>query len=298
MLERTVHLPAPIDVARTISALQRGRVDPTCRVERHEIWRTTRTPAGPCTLRLQLQQDHVHAEAWGEGAEAALDGVPSLIGMHDDISGFDPGDGVVARIWHDNQALRIPRSGAVTETLINVVLEQRVTTFEARRAQHQIVERWSEPAPGPTDLLLPPDPEVLAGVAYYDLHLIGVEKKRADTVRRVAAAARRLDALATRPAGEADVRLQELPGVGPWSAAGVAFCALGDADAVPVGDVHLPSQITYALTGEAIDDDERMLEVLAPFAPHRGRVIQLVLRSGVRPPRQAPRYAPRDIRDQ
>ena len=58
-----------------------------------------------------------------------------------------------------------PRSGAVTEALVASVLEQRVTTFEARRAQGQLVARWGEPAPGPTDLMLPPHPEVLAGVA-------------------------------------------------------------------------------------------------------------------------------------
>ena len=40
---------------------------------------------------------------------------------------------------------------------------ERVTTFEARRAQQQLAERWGEPAPGPTELLLPPDPEVVAG---------------------------------------------------------------------------------------------------------------------------------------
>ena len=298
MIERSVPLPFAIDLPRTFFGLRRGQHDPTCRFDRDGIWRATRTPAGPVTLRLVPHEDRVDATAWGEGAEAALDGVPSLIGCHDDSTGFEPGHPVVARLWRDFAGVRIPRSGAVTECLVSVVLEQRVTTFEARRAQSQLVERWGEAAPGPGDLFLPPDPEVLAGIAYYDLHVLGVERKRADTVRRVAASARRLDALAVLPPTEAHQRLTQIAGVGKWSAAEVALVALGDADAVPVGDAHLPSIVTFALTGDAVDDDDAMLEVLEPFAGHRGRVIRLIGAAGIAPPRHGPRYAPRDIRDQ
>jgi 3-methyladenine DNA glycosylase/8-oxoguanine DNA glycosylase len=298
MLQRTVDLPFPIDLHRTFHGIRRGQHDPTCRFDDSGVWRASRSPAGPVTVRLAAHGDQVEATAWGEGAEAALDAVPSLIGCHDDSSDFDPSHPLVARLWRDFSAVRIPRSGAITETLINVVLEQRVTTFEARRAQTQIVTRWSEPAPGLGDLMLPPDPEVLAGVAYYDLHVIGVERSRADTVRRVAASARRLEALTVLPPAEATDRLTSIVGVGPWSAAEVALVALGNADAVPVGDVHLPSIVTYALTGEAVDSDDAMLEVLEPFAGHRGRVIRLIGAAGISAPRHGPRYAPRDIRDQ
>jgi 3-methyladenine DNA glycosylase/8-oxoguanine DNA glycosylase len=298
MPERIVPLPFPIDVRRTLYGVRRGRHDPTCRFEADGLWRASRSPAGPATLRLVPERDRVVATAWGEGAEAALDAVPSLIGCHDDDAGFAPDHPLVARLWRDFAPVRVPRSGAVSETLVNVVLEQRVTTFEARRAQTQIGARWGEPAPGPADLRLPPDPEVLAGVPYYDLHVVGVEKKRADTVRRVAANARRLDALALLPPAEAHQRLTAMPGVGPWSAAEVALVALGDANAVPVGDVHLPSTVTYALTGTAVDDDDVMLEALEPFAGHRGRVIRLIGAGRIQAPRRAPRYAPRDIRDQ
>lgn len=298
MLERTVRLPFPIDLPRTLFGVRRGAHDPTCRFDASGIWRASHSPAGPATLHLLPHGDIVVATAWGEGAEAVLDAVPTIIGCHDDDDGFAPTHPLLARLWREHADIRIPRSGAVTETLINVVLEQRVTTFEARRAQQQLAERWGEPAPGPTELLLPPDPEVVAGIAYYDLHVIGVERKRADTVRRVAASARRLDALAALPPSEGHARLTQIQGVGPWTAAEVALVALGDADAVPVGDVHLPSSVTFALTGEAIDDDEAMLEVLEPFAGQRGRVIRLILAAGITAPRHGPRYAPRDIRDQ
>ena len=240
---------------------------------------------------MELQGDRLEAEAWGDGAEAALDALPSLTGAHDDSSGFVPHHEIIARLWDSHRGVRVPRSGAVAEALVAYVLEQRVTTFEARRAQHQIIERWSEPAPGPTNLLLPADLEAVAGAAHYDLHLVGVEHERGDTVRRVAANARRLDALALLPPADAHARLQEVTGVGSWTAARVAAVALGDADAVPLGDPQLAAIVTSALTGTIDDRDETMLEVLEPYTGQRGRVVRLLEISGWTAPVRGPRYS-------
>lgn len=297
MVERTLPLSSPLDVAGTFFGVRRGQHDPTCRVDGRTIWRASRTPGGPATTRLEVHPDRIEAEAWGDGADAVLDALPDLVGATDPVEGFAPEHPLVARLWRERPGLRMPRTRAVADSLVTVVLEQRVTTFEAHRSQRQLVERWGEPAPGPADLRLPVDPEVLAGIAYYELHVIGVERSRADTIRRVAAQARSLDALASAPLAEARARMTQIPGVGPWSAAEVSMVALGDADAVPVGDLHLPSDVTWALTGEAVDSDDAMLDALAPFAGHRGRVIRLLLAAGVHAHRRAPRYAPRDIRD-
>ncbi|MEO6988103.1 MAG: DNA-3-methyladenine glycosylase 2 family protein [Aquihabitans sp.] len=295
MLQRTLPLPYPVDLAGTLAGVQRGTHDLSCTIRDNEVWRASRAPGGPATVHLVAHGSTIEAEAWGEGAEAALDAVPALVGLDDAVDDFQPDHPVIARLWRDHPGLRIPRSQAVYESLLAVVLEQRVTIFEARRAHSQLLRTWGEPAPGPGDLLLPPDPEVLSGVAYYDLHVLGVEKKRADTIRRVAATARHLDALAQLPAAAAAERLTHVVGIGPWTAAEVGLTALGDADAVPVGDVHFPSDVTYVLTGTAVDDDEAMLDALEPFTGHRGRVIRLIQAAGLHAPRRGPRYAPRPI---
>lgn len=296
MLERTVTLPHPVDLFATLRGIRRGRSDPTCHIGVDGFWRATRTPDGPATLRLQPDGIQIHAAAWGDGAEAVLDGVPDLVGANDRADDFRPEHPLVVRLWRDFAAVRVPRSRAVAESLIVNVLEQRVTTFEARRSHRQLVNRWGEDAPGPTSVLLPPHPDVIAGIPHYDLHVIGVERARADTLRRVGANARRLDQLVGLPVDQARERLLAIAGIGPWTAAQVALTALGDADAVPIGDVHLPRDVTYALTGTAVDEDEAMLEALAPFTGHRGRVIRLLSAAGIHAPRRAPRYAPRDIR--
>ena len=88
---------------------------------------------------------------------------------------------------------------------------------------------------------------------------------------------------------DAYARLLAFPGIGPWSAAEVANVALGDPDAVSVGDYHLKNQVSWALAGEPRGTDERMLELLEPWRGHRGRVLRLIgIGAG-----HAPRFGPR-----
>ena len=85
--------------------------------------------------------------------------------------------------------MRIGRSGAVFESLVPGILEQKVTGEEARRAFRGLVRAFGEPAPGPEtfNLRLPPAPERLAALPYYGYHAFGVERRRAEVIRRVAA---------------------------------------------------------------------------------------------------------------
>jgi 3-methyladenine DNA glycosylase/8-oxoguanine DNA glycosylase len=75
----------------------------------------------------------------------------------------------------------------------------------------------------------------------------------------------------------------------------VTLRALGDPDAVSVGDAHLSNVVAFALTGAPRGTDERMLELLAPWAGHRARVVRLLEASGITPPRYGPRVASRDL---
>jgi 3-methyladenine DNA glycosylase/8-oxoguanine DNA glycosylase len=128
-------------------------------------------------------------------------------------------------------------------------------------------------------------------VPSWDWHCAGVDDKRASTVMRAVRLGARLDALAALPAEEAGSRLQTVPGIGPWTAAETLQRSHGAADAVTVGDLHLPHHVGYALTGERRCDDETMLRLLAPYEGQRHRATRLLLLATPPPPRQAPRAA-------
>lgn len=278
--QRTLHLTSPLDLVLTTAPLRHGPDDPSCRVIGGAVWRAWRSPAGPTTVRFTPVPSGIEVTAWGEGAEAALDAAPNVVGATDESGDFDPGPGPVRMLWDRFGGLRIPRTGAVTADLIAHVMKRDVTTFEAHRAHRQTAERWGDPAPGPTNLLLPPDPQRLSGASHYDLHLAGIDQEHADLIKRLAASSRRLDALALLPPADAHERLASVAGVGALTAALVATTALGDADAVPLGDVRVAALVTSTLTGHVRPDDESLLECLEPWRGHRARVIRLIEAAG------------------
>jgi 3-methyladenine DNA glycosylase/8-oxoguanine DNA glycosylase len=200
----------------------------------------------------------------------------------------------VAELARRMPSLRMTRSGRVMETLVPTVIAQKVTGFEARRGHRELLLRFGERAPGPFGLMLPPPPERLARLPYWAFHSFGVERRRAETIRAAAAVASALERSVTLSGEEARRRLQSVPGIGPWTAAETTRLAMGDPDAVSVGDYHLPRLVGWALAGERDADDGRMLELLEPYRGQRARVALLIERSGNWPERRGPRMAPRD----
>ena len=286
---RTVPLDGPVHLRLVLGPLMRGRLDPTMRMGPDGVWRASRTPEGPVTTHLAARGRSVEVQAWGPGAAWALEAAPALLGAHDRADGFAPSDPVVRELHRRLPGLRIGRSAAVVEALVPTIIEQKVVGLEAKRSYARLVRALGEPAPGPGDLLLPPRPDVLAATPSWVFHRCGIERKRADTVRVACSYAARLEETADMARADAYRRMTALPGVGPWSAAEVGLVALGDADAVSVGDYHLPHQVAFALAGEARADDARMLELLEPYRGHRGRVIRLIVAGAPSPPRYGPR---------
>jgi 3-methyladenine DNA glycosylase/8-oxoguanine DNA glycosylase len=295
MARRSLQLDRSLDLARTLFPLRRGTGDPTMRIERRSATRATRTPDGPATVQLDHEGDTLAVEAWGAGAEWALEHLDGLIGETDDVSSFDPGDSVVRDLHRRNPGLRITRSGAVFQALVATILEQKIVGADARQNYARLVRALAEPAPGPADLLLPPAAPRLAETPSWTFHRCGVEPRMAATVVHCAQRAGRIEEALAMDADAARARLLALRGVGEWTAAEVALVALGDADAVPVGDYHLPNVVAHALAGEARGDDTRMLELLEPFRGHRGRVIRLLMSGHAGPPRRGPAAPRRDI---
>ncbi|GAB2874692.1 DNA-3-methyladenine glycosylase family protein [Streptomyces mayteni] len=285
--------PTPYDLRRSLLVLRRGPYDPAFRAASDgTLWRATRTPMGPATLRLAAGDPAVGCTAWGPGADWALDSLPALLGADDDPAAFVPHHPLVAESLRRHRGVRLARTGLVFEALVPSILEQRVTTEEAYRAWRLLLRRFGEPAPGPgaeLDMFVPPEPGTYRMIPSWEWHLAGVDPKRSAAVVRAARVARRMEEAAAMPLPEALARLQAVPGIGPWTAAETLQRSNGDPDAVTVGDLHLPGTVGYALAGEREADDERMLELLAPYTGQRHRAARLILLTGVAPPRRAPR---------
>ena len=281
MATRRLELDHQVDLRRTLFPLIRGAGDPTTHVEGRTVWRAVRTDDGPATLELtQIDRRTIEVGASGPGADRAAELVaPRLVGAFDDPDAFVPRDDLMRAIWRDHRSVLLTRTDPFP-VLIAAILEQKVQGLEARRAWREVVMATADPAPGDVGLHLPPDAARVATIPSWVLSKNGVVHRRAAALREVARHPKKIAALADATPDEARVFLEKLPGVGPWTTGEVCRIALGDPDAISVGDYHLPNIVAWAFAGEPRGTDERMLELLEPYRGQRGRV-EILLEASV-----------------
>ena len=286
MHRRTLTFPGPVNPGHTLAPHRRGPGDPCLQIVDGAFWRTSLQRSGPVSARItRAAPDTVECQAWGEGDEEFVENLPALLGADDVAEDFRPEHPIVAAAKAKAPHLRLGRTGRVLEAMIPAVLEQRVQGVEAFRSWQLLVTRFGTPAPGPAPPLMrvPPDADGWRRIPSWEYHRANVDPGR---MRTLVGCAQRADALERQTDRQA---FTALPGVGIWTAAETAQRALGDADALSVGDYHLASMIGWTLLGRPIDD-AAMEELLEPLRPHRYRAVRLLEVSGLAYlPRRGPR---------
>lgn len=281
-----------IDLRRTLGWYRHGRGDPTTWLGATSFVRACWTPDGPAAVELDWSGATTTVEGWGPGARWAITSAVAMTGADRPVTAIPDADPFVTLAAHRHQLVRTGASGDLYAALLPTILEQRITAGEAKRQFARLCHALGEPAPGPhgrAGLLLPPAPERLAGRPAWWFHPFGVEAKRARALAEAGRIAARLWDWAALPPAELAPLLGRVRGIGPWTVGSVLGPVCGDDDAVPVGDLHIPSMVAFNLAGEPRADDARMLSLLEPFRGVRGRVIRLLGWAG----RHAPALGPR-----
>jgi AraC family transcriptional regulator of adaptative response / DNA-3-methyladenine glycosylase II len=136
--------------------------------------------------------------------------------------------------------LRVPGAWEPFETAVRAVIGQQISVAAAVTVARRLVEALGTPFPG-----LPggpwrafPTPEALADAPLEDVPGL---RLRAPVIRALARAvcAGGLQLDGTRSLAEVETALRAIRGIGPWTASIIALRALGDADALPAGDLGL-----------------------------------------------------------
>lgn len=253
----------------TLRALQLGPYDPTVRVghsecivvRRHGVLHLNwKTDSGSTTYRAHFTGDVEHPEHT----------LTKLIGDHELCPETADDHTAVRRSTSRHRNLRIAGSGLVFVESVKAVLGQRITGRDAGLQWARLVRATSEPLDSQGfGLLHLPTPEAIMQLSSAAFHSLGIEERRARTIRQLADVARRghLDTVDTRAA--LAEKVSGLTGFGPWSIAVASAQAFGDTDALPVGDFHHKNTVTYALTGRARGTDDEMIRLLLPYAGWR-----------------------------
>jgi len=283
----TVEVDGPYDVALSIPRL--GTVsEPTWRHRGEHVEVAGRTPDGPVAFRARATGGRLSLDALGPGADWMVQRLPHLAAAADDprLVRFD--HPVLDEVNRRHPGMRHAATGLVVDALLGRILGQRVLTTEAARSWKRLCVDLGGPAPGPLPLLLPPDPEALARQPTWWFHERGIERSRARALVAVARHARRMAEVVDLPLPEAYARMRAVPGLGPWTVNAAARLALGDPDAITVGDYWISHAVCSFFTGRARGTDEEMLALVERWTGQRGRVERLVGLSGHRVQRFAP----------
>ena len=161
-----------------------------------------------------------------------LDADPVAI---DAALGADP---LLAQLVAASPGRRAPVHVDADELAIRAILGQQVSLAAARRLGGQLAALCGEPLAEPLGRLTTAFPSA-ATVAEADLDRIGMPGARRATLRALATALA-AGAISLRPGAdpdEAEQKLLELRGIGPWTAAYIRMRGLGDPDVFLTGDV-------------------------------------------------------------
>ena len=234
--------------------LRRGGGDPTYRIDGERHWRGIRTPTGPATLLVEPRSADgvVHAEAWGPGADWALESVPGAARRRGRPGRVRAPPPAARRGWRRHHHRRIGRTGLVMEALMPAIIEQKVTGQEAFAGFRMLVHR-SASVPraraSSSSSGCSPRPRRVRQVPSWEWLRMHIDPARSRTLVTAARVADALERTVGLPGDEVERRLTSLPGIGVWTAAEVRQRAHGDADAVSFGDYHVAKDVGWAVPG-------------------------------------------------
>ncbi len=281
----SVQVVAPgVDYRLTFAPLAMLAGDPTIRLERNAMTRSTITPEGPGAIQARWQPDsgEVILTAWGDGASWLLDNGSDLLGASDDATSFAPTDPIVRRLWARFRGDRVARTGTLWHDIAWIIVQQRVHRRDAAMQWRTLVQGMGTPIDGVEGLLAPPDSARVARTHPTEFRRYGIDSQRAQALVNVAVVATRLQSFVDGPVEEARSPLISISGIGPWTVSCLSAFTWGDPDTVIVGDSGIPSLLSSTLVGERRANDERMLELLEPYRPHRYRILKLAFAARTR----------------
>ncbi|HET7707297.1 MAG TPA: AlkA N-terminal domain-containing protein [Thermoanaerobaculia bacterium] len=133
-----------------------------------------------------------------------------------------------------HRGIRVPGGWDAFEIVIRAIVGQQISVAAARSIVGSIAGKCGERTNG--SLSFPTAAQIVSSKLE-----LGMPRRRLESIRAVSAAvASGAFALEKRSTLEETISaLEELPGIGPWSASYIAMRGLGETDAFPAGDLIL-----------------------------------------------------------
>ena len=284
--EIRIVLPADFDFDWVLGFLAARTVASLEAVREREYHRSVRIDGKPVTLALRevrldgnggrRQTDRALIAASRPRLEpGALEAaVRRMLDLDADLDHFRRvarRDSILAPLIRRRSGIRLPQLLDPFEGLTRAILGQQVSVAGASTITDRLVRLFSRRVPGAlrNQFLAFPTPADVADAGADRVRELGLTRVRAATLhsaaRRIADGELDLERLRLAPADEVQAALEDLPGIGPWTASYIRMRALGDRDAFPSADLGVIKAMEAAgVTRRSI------IEVAERWRPWRG----------------------------
>jgi DNA-3-methyladenine glycosylase II len=225
-------------------------------------------------LAVEIQGDGLTADeaASAERQVAWLLGASQDLGPFYTLAGEDPTMSAIVRRFY---GLHLPHTASVFEALVLAILGQQIATNVARIIRTLLIETYGPRQAFDGEVYYAfPRPERLGSAPIEELRGLKLSQRKAEYVQGIARSA-----LSFSPAGleslhqvSDDVavqRVQELRGVGPWTAQWVLVRGLGRPDALPLGDLALRRAVSRLYFSGDDVTDVQVEELARRWSPWR-----------------------------
>jgi AraC family transcriptional regulator, regulatory protein of adaptative response / DNA-3-methyladenine glycosylase II len=175
-------------------------------------------------------------------------------------------DALLAPLVRARPGLRVPGAVNGFELAVRAILGQQVSVAGARTLAGRLVAALGRPLEQPQGTLTHffPSPQVIAGA---DMQKLGLTGGRVIALQALARAVLENRLILERDADREQTQrqLQEISGIGPWTAGYIAMRALGDPDAFPAMDLGLRRAFEQLGTAGDTRSIERRAETWRPW---------------------------------
>ncbi|MEO5964085.1 MAG: hypothetical protein ABIR11_01375 [Candidatus Limnocylindrales bacterium] len=219
---------------------------------------------GPLTLTVTINGDAVDHER-------ILALVGRMLGADRDVTDF--GRAAATLPWLSPLALRMrgvkpPRYATLWEAFVNVITFQQLSLQSATAIVRRLIEAFGRSIEtGGVPLYVFPSAMQVLAADDGDLRATGLSAPKVATLRRAGEAltSGMLSevTLAAAPSAVAASRLQQIKGIGPWSAAVILLRGLGRLDVFPMNDTSVARNLAL-VAGQVPLNVTGVLEALQP----------------------------------
>jgi len=290
----TFELPRPYSLAITVQLLRRTPNNLVNRWEAGKYIRGVRTPHGNCLVTVRqcgsIEASCAEVTIYAPSmSEPVHDGVAAMLrrvlGVDVEVAElstrFDVEPGLQSIAQH-LRGMRPPRFPDLFETIASVVPFQQLSLESGAALLNRLVQTFGEPVEhNALHAWVFPSAASVAGATLADVLSCGFSTAKADVLKNLAMMITHGELtegrLAELPTAALLRTLDDLPGVGPWTAAVIALRGFGRLDAFPQGDAGIRRYLgqVFGRAEPLSDDEERGL--VERLGPARGLLYFYVL---------------------